>query len=229
MSLLSYLEFVEDCNIEDDRSKFCRRQDAEIVFTVTNLEEDPSSAAGEANADRALCRFELLEAVVRLAISKYLKVGCGQCRLCRAGQHLTGSASSCVCGCDAQKQKGGHTTDVSDSVAMLCEQNIRPYLEPMQDQFDSDVFRKNRLYSCVHAPVVHPWSLHLSPASDVPICDSEDVNRAFLPHMPILRALHKKYCKFKSKVQQLKTARMSLSEWIKMLSDANMFNDVRIA
>ena len=57
---------------------------------------------------------------------------------------------------------------------------------------------------------------------------SEEVNNAFAPHMPILRALHKKYCKFKSKVQQLKAARMSLGEWIKMLSDANMFNDVRV-
>jgi len=74
MSLLAYLEFVEDCRIEDDRSKYCRRQDAEIIFTVTNLEENPKSSEGEANADRALCRFELLEAVVRLAIAKYLKV-----------------------------------------------------------------------------------------------------------------------------------------------------------
>ena len=45
-------------------------------------------------------------------------------------------------------QQGGHTTDVSDSVAMLCEQNIRPYLEPMQHTFDSDVFRRERLYRC---------------------------------------------------------------------------------
>lgn len=59
------------------------------------------------------------------------------------------------------------------------------------------------------------------------VASSEAVDLAFAPHMPILRMLHKKYCKFKSKVQQLKTQRMSLQEWIAMLSDANMFSDVR--
>ena len=56
---------------------------------------------------------------------------------------------------------------------------------------------------------------------------SEAVDRAFQPHMPIIRLLHKKYCKFKSSVQQPKVARMNLQEWIGMLADANMFNDVR--
>ena len=54
--------------------------------------------------------------------------------------------------CPRCSRQGGHTTDVSDSVAMLCEQNIRPYLEPMQEIFDSDVFRKERLYKCVLDP-----------------------------------------------------------------------------
>lgn len=88
---------------------------------------------------RALVRFELLEAVVRLGIAKYLK--------------------------------GGHTNDVSDAVAMLCEQvchvcvavlcmrvlncgtniggcpqNIRPHLGPAAAMFDSNTFRKEKLY-----------------------------------------------------------------------------------
>lgn len=56
---------------------------------------------------------------------------------------------------------------------------------------------------------------------------SEAVDAAFRPHMPILTALHRKYCKFKSNVQQLKSSRMNVKEWLQMMGDASLFNEVR--
>ena len=53
--------------------KALRRSDAEVVFTAANIEEDSKSAASQVNQDRALCRFELMETLIRLAQIKFLK------------------------------------------------------------------------------------------------------------------------------------------------------------
>jgi len=49
MQFLSFFDLVTDCHILD---RNCRRQDAEVIFTVANIEEDSKSAESAANQDR---------------------------------------------------------------------------------------------------------------------------------------------------------------------------------
>lgn len=166
MTYHSYLEMLHDCSIIDESSREMRRQHAELIFTVVNMEEDGGSAEGTANADRALMRFELLEAVLRLGIAKYLQ--------------------------------SGATHDVSDSVTMLCERNIQPGLGRNRELFDSNEFRRTRLYS-------------------------REVHLVFKRYLPVLRALFKAYAQPKRSVK--KGVRLAQSEWIRMLRAAGMYND----
>jgi len=60
-------------HVADERSATCKQRDLDRVFVATNFEQDPGSDAGRANLDRALMRFEFLEALMRAAYAKFLE------------------------------------------------------------------------------------------------------------------------------------------------------------
>jgi len=76
MQFNSFFDFLQDCSILD---KNCRRQDAEVIFTVANIEEDSKSKESEANQDRYV-RAQRLHSVsgpllITIGISSVLFVG----------------------------------------------------------------------------------------------------------------------------------------------------------
>jgi len=70
--------FAADTKILDDKSEHCKREHIKLLFMYANQEErrstDPKQQlANQVNADRALLRSEFIQAIVRLAIAKYIK------------------------------------------------------------------------------------------------------------------------------------------------------------
>eukprot|EP00899_Mesostigma_viride_P012886 jgi/Mesvir1/21599/Mv04029-RA.1 len=72
LQLSEYNRFLRDCEIPDPGSKFCKRPDCDAIFLATNVEEAGQDNI-DANDDEALCRFEMVEVVVRLGVAKYGK------------------------------------------------------------------------------------------------------------------------------------------------------------
>ena len=54
-----------------------RRSDCDTVFIVANFQPNKNDPMNAINDEHALMRFEFIEAVSRLAIAKYGKVGAG--------------------------------------------------------------------------------------------------------------------------------------------------------
>ena len=82
MGLPEYHMLLRDLEISDPSSKGCKPADLENIFISTNVEDatrgapsQAQKALNSANLDKALMRFEFLQAIVRLAIAKYLKGG----------------------------------------------------------------------------------------------------------------------------------------------------------
>ena len=79
-----YAAFVSDCALDDKFSEFCRKRDLDLVFVLADAEErgndisEEQRAKNAANVDRALMRFEFVQAVVRIAIAKHVKSGATQ-------------------------------------------------------------------------------------------------------------------------------------------------------
>ena len=65
----------------DNASKYCRAKDIDIIFVEVNVEENAKSDVGLFNPDRALMRFEFMDAILRIANRKYNMVrhGAGRC------------------------------------------------------------------------------------------------------------------------------------------------------
>ncbi|KAG2438847.1 hypothetical protein HXX76_005387 [Chlamydomonas incerta] len=73
MSLNAFTTFLDECCIADSDSQYCKRSDCDTVFIVCNFQPDKKSAEAQVNMENAMMRYEFLEAIVRLAISKYGK------------------------------------------------------------------------------------------------------------------------------------------------------------
>ena len=56
------------------RGRYCKPKDLDIIFVEVNIEENAKSDVGLMNPDRALMRFEFLDALLRVANRKYLMV-----------------------------------------------------------------------------------------------------------------------------------------------------------
>ena len=63
--------------IADGESQYVRRSDCDTIFIVANFQPNKSDPMNAINDEHALMRFEFIEAVSRLAIAKYGKVGAG--------------------------------------------------------------------------------------------------------------------------------------------------------
>jgi len=124
MGLLAYTEMLMELDYQDDVNGFCKKRDIDLVFITVNVEDKSSEKTADEklkdkmNADTALMRFEFLQAVVRLAINKYIKVS-------------PGGAPQV-------------TNDVSDALSMYIDRMRK--LHPKESWHDPDVFRRNRLY-----------------------------------------------------------------------------------
>ena len=73
--------------ISDAESQYVRRSDCDTLFIVANYQPDKKDPSVAVNDEHALMRFEFLEAIVRLAVAKYGKVG----------SHLAPELSHAVC------------------------------------------------------------------------------------------------------------------------------------
>lgn len=81
MSFNQWTEFLKDSEIPHPKSKNCNMANCDNIFVVSNFEEEKSNLTkkeaaaqkllAKENDDRALMRFEFVEAVVRLAIAKH--------------------------------------------------------------------------------------------------------------------------------------------------------------
>ena len=76
VGIYAFNKFVEDCDISD--LKTCTNDVIQNIFEFENAEENVSSSnqskeMNEMNDDSALMRFEFLGAVVRLAVTKFVK------------------------------------------------------------------------------------------------------------------------------------------------------------
>ena len=69
-----YSDLMDDCNItEPNRIPQCNRGALDRIFIVTNREDDQEDGTADANDDRALMRFEFLEAIMRIAVAKFIE------------------------------------------------------------------------------------------------------------------------------------------------------------
>ncbi|CAM9640570.1 unnamed protein product [Chrysoparadoxa australica] len=64
----SYSRLCQDAGIPD---KDCTVEELGKIFVLVNFETDKNSTESEVNEDRALMRFELMEALLRIAVRKY--------------------------------------------------------------------------------------------------------------------------------------------------------------
>eukprot|EP00854_Cymbomonas_tetramitiformis_P001251 gene1251-1829_t len=73
IQLNAYTTFLEDCQIPSSESQFCKRSDCDTTFIVANYVAEKKGKVYEVNDEHALMRFEFLEVLIRIAISKYGK------------------------------------------------------------------------------------------------------------------------------------------------------------
>ncbi|GMH33927.1 hypothetical protein BSKO_01761 [Bryopsis sp. KO-2023] len=73
MTLNSFTSFLDDCEIPDHESQAIKRSDCDTIFIVANFIMDKKSKDNAVNNEQALMRFEFMEAIVRIGISKYIK------------------------------------------------------------------------------------------------------------------------------------------------------------
>jgi len=120
MGLLEYTEFVKDCELADPASKDCRKADFDRIFVASDVEDRGGRMSQEqkefnsANIDRALMRFEWVQALVRIALAKYMK--------------------------------SENAAGVGDALEKLFTERVLKMVPP-EALHDSDVFRRQRLYT----------------------------------------------------------------------------------
>ncbi len=72
--LNGFSKFCLDANFPDARSKFCKPKDIDLIFVAVNVEANSKSDEDLMNPDRALMRFEFLDALLRIAYRKFVMV-----------------------------------------------------------------------------------------------------------------------------------------------------------
>ena len=74
MQLNGFTKFTIDAGFPDVRSKFCKPKDIDLIFVAVNVEVNTKSEEDMMNPDRALMRFEFLDAIMRIAYRKFVMV-----------------------------------------------------------------------------------------------------------------------------------------------------------
>jgi hypothetical protein len=122
MGYRAYFEFLRDVKFIDESNPFLNVRSLESLFRAADTEDRGRNAEerdlNRTNIDDALMRFEWLQTLVRLSIAKYVR----------------------------DKTAEHHTSDVSDAVSLLFENDILPQLKP-EIKRDPNVFRRKRLYT----------------------------------------------------------------------------------
>ena len=123
IGLKAYFVFLHDTKLTDNKSQYMNARALESIFTVTNVEDHQGQsleqkALNRANLDGAMMRFEFLQVIVRIAISKYVR----------------------------DKNSPVHKGDVSEAVYELLSVDLAPNLPPECTRL-ADVFRRKRLYN----------------------------------------------------------------------------------
>ena len=141
MGLNEYASFCRECAIADETSRHCHQTHVDAVFVAADAEEQvderkirASGGGGkqaaaaqrkqnEQNVDRALMRFEWLQALVRIAVIKYAKE-------------------------ESTEQGGAEASGptLAPALERLLTEAVLPKV-PVEALHDSDVFRRQRLYT----------------------------------------------------------------------------------
>ncbi|GAX86341.1 hypothetical protein CEUSTIGMA_g13753.t1, partial [Chlamydomonas eustigma] len=169
MHINSWGELMMVAYISDDESVNCKLSDCDHVFLATNFEEDKSSEASKNNLDNALIRSEFIEALVRVAIMKFLEVretlpsskrkgNKGKKNFKRSNASVK-QAGQVVFGDNMNEGEGGldeeamrklealgPCEDIVEACTRLLDQYIFPYVPP-ESRLDANVFRNQRLYT----------------------------------------------------------------------------------
>ncbi|KAL6759102.1 hypothetical protein V8C86DRAFT_1376225 [Haematococcus lacustris] len=64
---------MTECQVPDEQSTHVKMCDLDQLFVATNFEEDRRLVQGQLNLDHALMRFEFLEAIIHVAIAKFIE------------------------------------------------------------------------------------------------------------------------------------------------------------
>merc|ERR1712196_419675 len=73
VKLNAFLDFAKDIKIFSKKQKAVNKTSLSQLFCEINVEDKQDEVAAEANDDRALCRFEFFESIVRLSIAKFIQ------------------------------------------------------------------------------------------------------------------------------------------------------------
>jgi hypothetical protein len=74
LQLNGFSKFCLDANFPDVKSKFCKPKDIDLIFVAVNVEVNSKTDEDLMNPDRALMRFEFLDALLRIAYRKFVMV-----------------------------------------------------------------------------------------------------------------------------------------------------------
>jgi hypothetical protein len=205
MKLNSFNVFLDECHIPESpapgskRTPLCNQSALDTIFQVVNLEEGDSRAEENAlNDDKALTRFEFLEAIVRIAFKKFLNPELQSEEAKRHKKRLVEDEG--VPDHEAKKLAleavTRYTDDPSTAVDKLTEEHMMKFL-PKETYQERDTFRIKRMYT-------------------------EECCKVIRPHKRILMVLFSSMCKeFK---YESKIPRLSMTEWMYFLSSHSFFD-----
>jgi hypothetical protein len=205
MKLNSFNVFLDDCHIPETpepgskRTPNCNQSALDTIFQVVNLEEGSSTSEENAlNDDKALTRFEFLEAIVRVAFKKFLHPDLQSEEAKRHKKRLVEEEG--MPEYEAKKVAleavTRYTDDPSTAVDKLTEEHLVKYL-PKETYQDRDHYRRERMYF-------------------------EECCKVIRPHKRILMVLFSAMCKeykYESKIP-----RLSMAEWNFFLASHSFFD-----
>ena len=122
MDFSAWGTFCEETQIADPASKCCKRDDLHRIFISCNDERGLTKKDTDVNEDRALLRFEFVDALVRVAVNKYVE--------------------------DSEAPLGATAPQLSITAALdrLFTDHILPPTNPFEGH-DPNVWRKERMYN----------------------------------------------------------------------------------
>eukprot|EP00798_Chlamydomonas_sp_ICE-L_P014655 gene14655-20689_t len=191
-----------------DTSPSCKLADLDRIFLIANFEEDKTTESADANPDKALMRFEFLEALIRTAYAKYLekRPGKGKKKLKPAAPpppanpRAAKKAAEAALEAEKSEADAGYDPDtppktLSEACIKLIDRCIMPHAPP-ESLMDKRMFRGERMYTM-------------------------DVDILLQHNRKILEAIFNHY---KNLFAQSDSKRLDMPEWLELMHDCSLFH-----
>ncbi|KAG1675673.1 hypothetical protein FOA52_002382 [Chlamydomonas sp. UWO 241] len=202
-------EFTGHTLLADERSPGCKQRDLDRIFIATNFDEERSAGteASLANHEKALMRFEFLEALVRAAVARFLDAGKrgssgrkGNAKGANGAKAVSsasgGTGDARRADLEGQLAAMGPATEFVGAWERLMHVVVLPGVET-EATFDSDAFRRDRLYN-------------------------EDVDILLTERLPLLEAIFNHYRKLASSAENRE--RLDMVEWMELMSESRLYH-----